>query len=72
MDIQKIISDLSHLNFGQCIDWIYMQDTKTVALKCSCGRYFCLANHTIHSDGSVVPSVVCPFNCGLHVFMRII
>ena len=72
MNIQKITGDLNHLNFGQCIDWIYMQDTKTVALKCSCGRYFCLANHKIDANGDCTPSVVCPFNCGLHVFMRII
>jgi hypothetical protein len=44
----------------------------TVALECPvCGRAFCLVNHSVDSNGNVQPSVVCPFNCGFHVFMRL-
>lgn len=44
----------------------------TAALECpTCGRVFCLANHTIDAGGNVSPSVVCPHGCGFHVGMRL-
>jgi DNA-directed RNA polymerase subunit RPC12/RpoP len=57
---------------GYCINWIHMKNTKTFALQCpTCHKAFCLADHTIDENGIVLPSVVCPFNCGFHVMMKI-
>jgi DNA-directed RNA polymerase subunit RPC12/RpoP len=63
---------------GKWIPWVHpvfpgpvFKDT--VALACpTCGRAFCLADHVIGPDGAVSPSVVCPYNCGFHVFMKIV
>ncbi len=43
-----------------------------VSLKCpSCGRSMCIP-HAIAADGTVTPSVICPYeNCGWHVFVRL-
>src|SRR5688500_18895944 len=32
----------------------------------SCGEYGMLADHRIHRDGRVWPSVLCPVGCGFH------
>ena len=56
--------------------WLH-KDKRTVAVCCpGCGGPFCLANHTIATDGSVSPSVVCPQTpggqpCGFHEFIRL-
>jgi hypothetical protein len=43
---------------------------QTIAIACGgCGRAMCLPNHRIAEDGSITPSVVCPFGCGWHVFL---
>lgn len=58
---------------GYCIEWIHWigKEIRTYALQCpNCNRAFCLANHTVN-NGIVMPSVVCPFNCGFHVMMVI-
>jgi ribosomal protein S27AE len=73
MEIQ-LIQNQNHfpVEIGYCINWINNPNKKeTYALQCpNCNRAFCLANHTI-LNGIVMPSVVCPFNCGYHVMMTI-
>lgn len=45
----------------------------TVAITClGCGKAMCLPNHTVAADGAVQPSVVCPFACGWHVFLKLL
>jgi len=45
----------------------------TAAIQCPvCDRIFSLLNHVISADGSVSPSVVCPWSdCTFHVFVRL-
>ena len=74
MYISTKILDLNHfpVPIGYCIDWIYNGNKNTVAMQCPiCSKAFCLANHIINNDGAVMPSVVCPYNCGFHVMMII-
>lgn len=74
MEVIKLIINLHHfpIPIGYCINWIHDPGRiKTYALQCPiCKKAFSLANHTI-VNGVVNPSVVCPFNCGYHVMMRI-
>lgn len=72
MDIELVDSNLNNLKYGQCINWTYMMNTRTYAMKCRCDKCFCLANHKVSSEGIVSPSVVCPFDCGFHEMIRII
>jgi hypothetical protein len=71
----KLLEKLNHFPVPPmcCIPWIDGPgDIHTVALPCpNCGRPFCLANHEIE-NGIVKPSVVCPFDCGFHDFLRIV
>lgn len=78
MDV-ALISTLSTfpVPIGYCINWIHNESAtiakQTYALQCpTCSRAFCLADHAVDINGNVSPSVVCPFNCGFHVFMRIL
>jgi DNA-directed RNA polymerase subunit RPC12/RpoP len=74
MNIQ-LIENQNHfpVPIGFCINWIHFGEKHTYALQCpTCSRAFCLAGHTIDNDGNISPSVVCPFNCGFHVFMKIV
>jgi hypothetical protein len=42
-------------------------------MKCpGCGKFQSLGDHTIASDGTVTPSVVCAYGCGFHDFVRLI
>ena len=71
----KLIENLDHfpVPIGNCINWIHGQEViKTYALQCPiCNHAFCLINHIIDNNGIVLPSVVCPFNCGFHEFIVI-
>ena len=40
-------------------------------IKDSRGDYFGLRTHSIASDGTVSPSVVCPYGCGFHKFIKL-
>jgi hypothetical protein len=42
-------------------------------IKCSgCGVVATLSDHTIHADGRVTPSLLCPTEgCGVHAFVRL-
>jgi DNA-directed RNA polymerase subunit RPC12/RpoP len=54
--------------------WAHYQERtkRTAAMTCpTCGHMFSLLNHSIAADGSVTPSVVCPWSCGFHVFVRL-
>lgn len=36
---------------------------RSALIRCpGCGNYFSLANHTIHPDGRVDPSILCPWD----------
>lgn len=35
------------------------------------GDWFGLATHSIDEDGTVSPSVVCPYGCGFHEFIKL-
>ena len=35
------------------------------------GDWFGLETHSISSDGTVSPSVVCPYGCGFHEFVKL-
>lgn len=37
----------------------------SASMRCNEGHYGILTDHTIHSDGRVTPSVVCPY-CDFH------
>ena len=43
------------------------------ALVCcpGCGKIGSLTKHTIDPDGRVFPSLVCPFGCGFHEFVKL-
>lgn len=41
-------------------------------VKCPCGRMALLADHEVHADGHVTPSVVCPEACGWHDHIRLL
>jgi hypothetical protein len=36
-----------------------------------CGKIASLNDHEIMAKGDVFPSLVCPFNCGFHEFVRL-
>jgi len=45
---------------------------RTAAFTCpKCGNACSLINHTIHSDGKVSPSLVCPHDCDFHEFIKL-
>jgi hypothetical protein len=46
---------------------------RRTALVCcpGCGKIASLSNHKIVAKGDVFPSLVCPFNCGFHEFVRL-
>jgi len=45
---------------------------RTANLSCpNCGRVASLSDHAIHTDGTVNPSVVCPYGCGFHEYIRL-
>lgn len=45
---------------------------RTAAMTCpKCEHAFHLGDHTIDAKGNVGPSVVCPWKCGYHVFLRL-
>lgn len=37
----------------------------------TCGQPASLSNHVIEADGSVTPSVVCPYECPFHEFIQL-
>ena len=52
--------------------WVKMADG-TPTISCGgCGERGSLADHTIATDGTVSPSLVCPADCGWHVFGRLL
>jgi DNA-directed RNA polymerase subunit RPC12/RpoP len=77
MDV-TLIDNLNHfpVPIGFCINWLHSTkdiQVKTYALQCpTCNKAFCLAQHAVDLNGNVTPSVVCPFNCGFHVMMKIV
>lgn len=36
-----------------------------------CSKVYWLDEHEVDIFGNVTPSVVCPFNCGFHAFIRL-
>jgi hypothetical protein len=45
---------------------------RTAAVRCPvCSALFCLADHRIGAEGTVSPSIVCPYGCGFHEFVRL-
>jgi len=45
---------------------------RTALVTCSNGHVSSLTDHTIADDGSVSPSLVCPYkNCNFHEFVRL-
>ena len=46
---------------------------KRTALVCcpGCGKLVSLTDHTIDPDGTVTPSLVCPFKCDFHEFVKL-
>lgn len=43
------------------------------ALVCcpGCGKLVSLTDHTIDPDGTVTPSLVCPFKCAFHEYVKL-
>lgn len=47
-------------------------DVRHVFVSCpGCGQSASMSDHTIAADGTVTPSVVCPFECGFHDMVRL-
>lgn len=36
-----------------------------------CGKIASLTGHTIADDGAVMPSLICPFDCGFHDHVKL-
>jgi len=48
------------------------RDSRTALVTCSNGHTSSLSDHSIADDGSVSPSLVCPYkNCNFHEFVRL-
>lgn len=46
--------------------------TKSATISCpGCGKIASLGDHTIMAEGDVFPSLVCPFDCGFHQFVKL-
>ena len=53
---------------------VHMQGLLIAYVSCpNCGRVGTLEppDHTIAPDGAVTPSLVCPYDCGYHEFVRL-
>lgn len=71
LDLARAFTETS-APVGTYIRWLYLPGRWTAAFRCpGCGRAFCLAEHRIDADGQVSPSVVCPYDCGFHVGMKL-
>lgn len=48
--------------------------SKRSAMVCcpGCGKIASLTDHAIDPDGTVTPSLVCPFECGFHDLVRLL
>lgn len=48
-------------------------DSRFVFLSCpGCGQTASMSDHSIADDGTVTPSVVCPFECGFHDYVKLL
>ena len=69
--------DLKHGSLEQPGQWERGQGPypiRIVALvSCpKCGKGMSLSLHTIAADGTVSPSLVCPYQCGFHDFVKLV
>lgn len=48
-----------------------LDDILYPTIRDSNGDWFGLATHSIAEDGIVSPSVVCPYGCGFHEFIKL-
>lgn len=55
------------------LTWGWLEDgtQRVVRLTCPNGHYALLDDHEIAGDGSVTPSVLCPWHCGFHDTVRL-
>ena len=59
-------------------EWIEMtrDGAQSITFRCGgCNELASLEDHTIHADGLVFPSVVCPYGdegCGWHVYLKLL
>ena len=70
MDIPKGKHDSESYPF-----WVSLTDgsRKSATLVCSRGHFGALLDHTIHADGQVTPSAVCPAaDCDFHEVVRLV
>ena len=45
---------------------------ESAAVSCpKCGEVCSLTEHSVAADGTVSPSLVCPFNCGYHAMVKL-
>lgn len=50
----------------------YCTTDKSIFFRCpKCGEIATIDNHTVDADGKVNPSVVCPYECGFHDYIRL-
>ncbi len=51
---------------------IKTEDGRAASFTCpECGRTASLVDHEIREYGIVLPSVVCPYDCGFHSFIQL-
>ena len=68
--------DTSESNEEQPIEtWRLSKDLDGIfypTIRDSNGDWFGLASHKISETGVITPSVVCPYGCGFHEFIKLI